>query len=36
MTELHKTGERGKKQIKEKEVFECSDCEFKSTNKNNY
>ena len=36
MTELHKTGERGKKQIKEKEVFECSDCEFETTNKNNY
>jgi hypothetical protein len=35
-TELHKTGERGKKQIKKKEVFECSECEFKSTNKNNY
>ncbi len=35
-TELHKTGERGKKQIKEKEIFKCSDCEFESTNKNNY
>lgn len=35
-TELHKTGERGKKKIKEKETFKCSDCEFESTNKNNY
>jgi hypothetical protein len=35
-TELHKTGERGKKTIKEKEIFECNDCDFKSTNKNNY
>jgi hypothetical protein len=35
-TELHKTGERGKKPIKEKEIFKCSDCEFYSTNKNNY
>ena len=35
-TELHKTWERGKKQIKEKEIFICSDCEFESINKNNY
>ena len=35
-TELHKTGQRGKKPIKEKESFECVDCDFKSTNKNNY
>jgi len=35
-TELHKTGERGKKQIKEKVIFKCSDCKFESTNKNNY
>ena len=35
-TELHKTGERGKKQIKEKVIFQCSKCEFNSTNKNNY
>ncbi len=35
-TELHKTGSRGKKIIKEKEIFECNECEFKSTNKNNH
>lgn len=35
-TELHKTGERGKKQIKEKELFSCNKCDFSSTNKNNY
>ena len=35
-TELHKTGERGKKLIKEKEIFSCDKCDFSSTNKNNY
>jgi len=35
-TELHKTGERGKKLIKEKELFSCDKCDFSSTNKNNY
>jgi hypothetical protein len=35
-TELHKTGERGKKRIKEKELFSCDKCNFSSTNKNNY
>ena len=35
-TELHKTGERGKKLIKEKEIFSCNKCDFSSTNKNNY
>jgi len=35
-TELHKTGERGKKQIKEKEIFKCVDCDFESINKNNF
>ncbi len=35
-TDLHKTGERGKKLIKEKELFSCDKCDFSSTNKNNY
>ena len=35
-TDLHKTGERGKKSIKEKEIFSCDKCDFSSTNKNNY
>ena len=35
-TELHKTGSRGKKQIKVKEEFKCNDCNYKSLNKNNY
>ena len=35
-TELHKTGERGKKLIKEKKIFSCDKCYFSSTNKNNY
>ena len=35
-TKLHKTGERGKKLIKEKEIFSCDKCDFSSTNKNNY
>ena len=35
-TDLHKTGERGKKPIKEKEIFSCGKCDFTSTNKNNY
>jgi hypothetical protein len=35
-TELHKTGQRRKKPIKKKESFQCADCDFKSTNKNNY
>ena len=35
-TDLHKTGERGKKPIKEKELFSCDKCDFSSTNKNNY
>jgi len=35
-TELHKTGERGKKPIKEKEIFKCTECNFESMNKNNF
>jgi len=35
-TELHKTGERGKKLIKEKEIFSCDKCDFSSTNNYNY
>ena len=35
-TDLHKTGERGKKPIKEKKLFSCDKCDFSSTNKNNY
>ena len=35
-TELHKTGSRGKKQIKVKEEFNCNECNYKSLNKNNY
>jgi hypothetical protein len=35
-TKLHKTGERGKKPVKEKEIFSCDKCDFSSTNKNNY
>jgi len=35
-TELHKTGKRGKKQIKEKIIFNCDKCNFTTTNKNNY
>ena len=27
-TDLHKTGERGKKPIKEKEIFSCDKCYF--------
>ena len=34
-TELHKTGQRKKKSIKEKEVYQCLECDYKSTNKNN-
>ena len=33
---LHQTGIRGKKSIKEKEIYQCTDCEYKSNNKNNY
>ena len=35
-TELHRTGQRKKKLIKIKEEYKCTDCEYKSTNKNNY
>jgi len=35
-TELHRTGQRKKKPIKIKEEYKCAECEYKSTNKNNY
>ncbi len=37
-TYKHKTGKHGKCLLmkKEKEVFKCLDCEFKTTNQNNY
>lgn len=35
-TELHKTGHRKKKPTKIKEEYKCIDCDYKSTNKNNY
>jgi hypothetical protein len=35
-TELHKTGERKKKVIKEKIINECSQCDYKSENNNNF
>ena len=35
-TELHKTGIRKKKLIKEKKIYQCTDCDYKSDNNNNY
>jgi hypothetical protein len=35
-TILHKTGERGKEFIKEKEIYKCNICDYESNNKNNY
>ena len=35
-TELHKTGIRKKKPIKEKKYYQCTDCDYKSDNNNNY
>jgi len=35
-TELHRTGQRKTKPKKIKEEYKCADCEYKSTNKNNY
>ncbi len=35
-TELHITGQRKKKPIKEKIIFQCDLCDFNSTNNNNY
>lgn len=35
-TILHITGHRGKKPIKEKEIYKCDKCDYQSTNKNNY
>jgi hypothetical protein len=35
-TELHKTGIRKKKPIKEKKYYHCTDCDYKSDNNNNY
>ena len=34
-TELHKTGIRKKKIIKEKKYYQCTDCDYKSDNNNN-
>jgi hypothetical protein len=35
-TELHKTGIRKKKPIKEKKYYQCTNCDYKSDNNNNY
>ena len=35
-TELHKTGIRKKKPTKEKKYYQCTDCDYKSDNNNNY
>lgn len=35
-TELHKTGIRKKKPIKEKKYYQSTDCDYKSDNNNNY
>ena len=35
-TILHKTGERGKKNKKIKDIYKCEKCDYQSTNKNNY
>ena len=35
-SELHKTGQRKKKEIKEKKFYYCSKCDYKSDNNNNF
>ena len=35
-SELHIKGQRKKKPVKEKKYYQCTDCEYKSDNNNNY